>query len=122
MPNKNINFDDEDVVKVEEMLAQHPELGSFTGTVRWMIKNFVEPTEASIASSSLQHKLGEMSKEQSLLTQLLVNVGDALNISAGADIETQTVYLEGKQAINRRIDRAVTARSTHAPKNRSISI
>jgi hypothetical protein len=117
MPNKNIFFNDEDIEKIEETLSRHPELGSFTATVRWMIQNYAEPTDTAAAFANLQKKLNEMSKEQALQTQLLVNIGDTQHIEGGASIERQQVYLDAVEAVNKRLDRAVTERSTHSTAN-----
>lgn len=117
MPKKHVQITDEDVEMVLKVKSEHPELNNFSAAVRWILLDYrtkIANTERQNDILDLQKKLGELSKEQSLATQLLVNMGDALGIKAGTRIDDQAVFLDAKAAVNQRIDRAVTARSTHS--------
>lgn len=120
MPNKNIFFNDEDIEKVQDTLVQHPELGSFTATVRWMIQMFQEPASKGKETAgneerivTLQSKLNAMSKEQQLQTQGLFNLLRAMNVETGKDISNEPTYLDARRTVNSQINQAVTAQSSH---------
>ncbi|WP_063517048.1 hypothetical protein [Schleiferilactobacillus harbinensis] len=87
MPKKHVQITDEDVEMVLKVKSEHPELNNFSAAVRWILLDYrtkIANTERQNDILDLQKKLGELSKEQSLATQLLVNMGDALGIKAEA--------------------------------------
>ena len=111
MPKKHVQITDEDVEMVLKVKSEHPELNNFSAAVRWILLDYrtkIANTERQNDILDLQKKLGELSKEQSLATQLLVNMGDALGIKAGTRIDDQAVFLDAKAAVNQRIDRVST--------------
>lgn len=117
MPNKNLLLTDDDVEKIGQVLAKHPELKTFTATVRWMIQTYQDPGEEKESAKSiallgqLQKKLMAMSKEQSIQTQMLVGLLTEFKVPVAGNVLANPKFIEAQMEANKRLNQAMAERN-----------